>query len=136
MSSLPNNSRRQKDLGKLDIDRRKGSARRDDDRRYWLDNAYETIYIPSYMNEFHVCFETKIHAFSNLFDEEPANAEWVAYEIAQMDARRKRCPRTIKDFALEMIRRGLVVDENGVELTTTNAPQINFMDHLRLKTGT
>lgn len=134
-NSLTPTSRRQKDSGKLDIDRRRSTGRRDDDRRLWLDNAYETIYIPTYVNRFHTCFEPKIHAFSNLF-EEPAEAEWVAHELAQMDARLSRAPRTIKDFALEMIRRGLVVDENGVEFTTEIENQMPDMMHLLLKTGT
>lgn len=126
MTSASNReTRRNTDSGKLDIDRRKQSeSRRDNDRRVWLDKAYENIYIPSYVNMFHPYFEAKIHAFSNQI-EEPTKGEWIVHEMAEGDAGRSRAMRTIKEFALEMIARGLVVDEKGVEVKEKDPAKVS-----------
>lgn len=130
-SASTHETRRNIASGKLDIDRRKRTARRDNDRRVWLDMAYENIYVPAYVNMFHPYFEAKIHAYSNQF-EEPQAAEWIAHEMGEADAKDKRAMRTVKEFALEMIKKGLVVDEKGSEVKATDAAKLDA-EHLILK---
>ncbi len=107
----------------LDIDRRKTheNSRRDESRRVWLEEAYEHIYLPAYMNMFHPHFESRIHAFSN-HAADPSPAEWQVHALAESDAQEKKTPRTVREFAREMIQKGLVQDEQGrkVEASSTN----------------
>lgn len=132
--------RRSHELSSLDIDRRKAQAdsRRDSARRPMLTNMYEEIYISSYINSIHPKFVSKVHALSNLAGEfELSPAEWAVAGLARADGQSGKALRPLREFALEMIRQGLVVDENGqpvIEIKSSVSSPAHFEYYL-MKTG-
>ncbi|MBC7530442.1 MAG: hypothetical protein H7318_02625 [Oligoflexus sp.] len=127
-------TRRETKLGDLDIDRRKVSARRDDSRRKFIDEAYKTIYIPAYVNLIYPNFPVKIHAFSNLI-EELSPAEWVVNTLAVEQAQSAMPLLGLREFARILIDRGMVTNSKGENISAKNA-DLTATDCYFLKTGT
>jgi len=131
----PVDSRRSKDSGKLDIDRRRYAERRDDGSRLWLSRVYESIYIANYVNAIFPKFPVTVHAFSNI-EAELSLAEWTAANLGVSDAKAGACLKTIRAFATHLINLGLVVDDKGATILPNDSSKADAFEDLCLKTGT
>ncbi|MBC7531789.1 MAG: hypothetical protein H7318_09440 [Oligoflexus sp.] len=127
-------TRREQELSKLDIDRRKTMSRRDDSRRQFIDDAYSKIYIPSYVNLIYPQFPVNVHAFSNDI-EELSPAEWAVNNLGLEHAKAKKALMGLKEFAKVLVERGLVTNADGESVSMKDA-DLEVTNIYYLNTGT
>ncbi|MBC7659547.1 MAG: hypothetical protein H7249_07535 [Chitinophagaceae bacterium] len=125
--------RREKESPKLDIDRRKVTVRREEARRQFIDEAYETVYIPSYINLIFPKYPVTVHAFTNVLDQ-ISPAVWAVNDLGIEHAKTQKPLMGLKDFAKVLIDRGLVTNAKG-ESVTSAAADLTMTEHYFLKVG-